>query len=94
MRRTLVGRVDLQCLPREDDRRGTLIRSLPGTEDLYWVRLFYCNPGDGAQVTEVLLNNEDWDAAQLAVAALPWERHPWFYSARVFLVLRRAVDLG
>jgi hypothetical protein len=37
----------------------------------------------------VLLNNEDWDAAQLALAALPWERHPWFYSARVFLVLSR-----
>jgi hypothetical protein len=69
-----------------------LIRNLPGNEDLYWVRLFYCNPGDGTQVTEVLLNNEDWDAAQLAVAALPWERHPWFYSARVFLVLLRSLD--
>jgi len=71
-----------------------LIRSLPSTEDLYWVRLFYCNPGDGTQVTEVLLNNEDWDAAQLALAALPWERHPWFYSARVFLVLSRSLDTG
>ncbi len=71
-----------------------LIRSLPGTEDLYWVRLFFCNPGDGTQVTEVLLNNEDWDEAQLAVAGLPWERHPWFYSARVFLVLLRSLDVG
>ncbi len=69
----------------------SLIRALPATEDLYWVRLFYCNQGDGAQVTEVLLNNEEWDAAQIAIAALPWERRSWFYSARLFLVLRRSV---
>lgn len=72
----------------------TLIRALPSTEELYWVRLFYCNQGDGGQVTEILLNNEEWNAAQTAVAALPWERNSWFYSARVFLVLRRLPDPG
>jgi len=67
----------------------TLIRALPGSEELYWVRLFYCNPGDGEAVTEILLNNDEWHAAEAAIAALPWQRNPWFYSARVFLVLRR-----
>jgi hypothetical protein len=72
----------------------TAVRSLPSTQDVYWVRLFYCNQGDGTQVTEALLNNEEWGAARVAIAALPWERHPWFYSARVFLVLRRSTSMG
>ena len=70
---------------------ATLIGALPSSEELYWVRLFYCNPGDGEAVTEILLNNEEWNAAQAAIAALPWQRTTWFYSARVFLVLRRLV---
>jgi hypothetical protein len=67
-----------------------LIRGLENTEDLYWVRLFYCNQDDRTQVTEVLLNNVEWDLAQVEITALPWERRSSFYSARVFLVLCRS----
>ncbi|HEU4507418.1 MAG TPA: DUF6348 family protein [Pyrinomonadaceae bacterium] len=69
-----------------------LIRGLEGTEDLYWVRLFYGNQNDRTQLTEVLLNNVEWDLAKEAIAALPWERRPWIYSARLFLVLCRVGD--
>lgn len=70
----------------------SMIRDLPGTEPLYWVRLFYCNLTADQRVTEVLLNNEPWQPAQAAIAGLPWESRDSYYSARLFLVLQRRAD--
>jgi hypothetical protein len=66
-----------------------LIRALPGDEALYWVRLFYCNINAHDQVTEVLLNNEEWPAAQTEIASLPWSPSDSYYSMRLFLMLKR-----
>jgi Family of unknown function (DUF6348) len=74
-----------QVFPTLED----MIRALPGDRALYWVRMFYCNLDANERVTEVLLNNEDWEAARSAIAALPWQARDTFYSARLFLVLRR-----
>ena len=67
----------------------SLVTSLPAAEELYWVRAFYCSLHGSRETVEVLLNNESWPAAENALAALPWERRPTYYSVRLFLVLRR-----
>jgi hypothetical protein len=72
-----------------------LLRELPGTEPLYWARLYHCNIDASSEpINEVLLNNEEWQAAQAEIAALPWERHDGFSSTRLFLVLRRRTQPG
>jgi hypothetical protein len=66
-----------------------LVCALPGTEQLYWLRMFYANFVGGEQLCEVLLNNQTWEEAQSAVAALPWETRDSSYSVRLFLVLKK-----
>ncbi|MBV9111171.1 MAG: hypothetical protein JO306_17325 [Gemmatimonadetes bacterium] len=78
--------------PLPDALFGTLerlITGLPASEALYWVRLFHGRVPGAAPVTEVLLNGASWEAADGAVAALPWEPRDHFYSVRLFLVLQR-----
>ncbi|HEU4556911.1 MAG TPA: DUF6348 family protein [Longimicrobium sp.] len=71
------------------DELHSLTTSLSAAEELYWVRAFYANMDESSHTVEVLLNNETWPAAQAAIAALPWERRPTFYSVRLFLILKR-----
>lgn len=72
-------------------RLEAMIRGLPSTAPLYWIRAFYCNLNQTKNVSEVLLNNEQWPAAESMVASLGWERRDSYYSARLFLVLRQRV---
>jgi hypothetical protein len=77
--------------PRLED----MIRGLPSSVPLYWIRAFYCNLDETENVSEVLLNNEQWPAAESMVASLGWERRDSYYSARLFIVLRqRATGLA
>lgn len=66
-----------------------LIRALPLPGNLHWVRTFYCHTGAGKTVSEVLRDNEPWEAAQEAIDRLEWPRIDPYYSVRQFLILRR-----
>lgn len=70
-------------------RLEAMIRALPASVPLYWIRAFYCNLDREEHVSEVLLNNDRWPAAESMVASLEWEPRDSYYSARLFLVLRR-----
>ena len=70
-------------------RLEEMIRGLPSIAPLYWIRAFYCNLDQTENVSEVLLNNAGWPAAESMVASLGWERRDSYYSARLFLVLQQ-----
>ena len=65
------------------------IKQLSPAEDTLWVRTYFCNVGSAPTVTEVLLNNQHWLETEAAIAGLPWEAAPYFYSVRNFLILQK-----
>lgn len=71
------------------DVLANLLGTAPTEDELYWIRIFYCNAGDGSTITEVRLNNSRWVAAESRIAQLGWIRTGSYYSARLFVVLRR-----
>lgn len=66
-----------------------LIKKLPLTGDLHWVRTFYCNLTAQEKVAEALLDNDTWTELQEALLHLKWPPRDNFYTARNFLILRR-----
>lgn len=58
--------------------------------DLHWIRLYYAQMNHETMAVEVLLDNEPWNSVQSQMAAFPWPRAAEFYSARIFMMLRRA----
>jgi hypothetical protein len=67
-----------------------LLETVQVSDDLYWIRIFYCNTGDGSAVIEIRLNNARWITAENRIAQLNWARADRYYSARLFVVLQRA----
>jgi hypothetical protein len=65
------------------------VEALSPVSDTIWVRAFVANIGNGDRSTEVLLNNDDWDDANVALAALSWEPSDHYYSCRHFLIAKR-----
>jgi hypothetical protein len=66
-----------------------LIRELPLTGDLHWVRTFYCHITDEQRIAEALLDNAVWRELQDALLHLPWPPTATYYSARNFLILKK-----
>lgn len=54
---------------------------------VHWLRVFYCNVGDGSVECECLLDNETWEEAQDRLQTLDWPKLESFYSVRNFLVM-------
>jgi hypothetical protein len=54
---------------------------------VHWLRVFYCNAGDGSVECECLLDNETWEDAQDMLQTLNWVKQEGFYSLRNFLVM-------
>ena len=59
--------------------------------DLHWFR-FYVGNLKGEFTFEALKDNEPWAAGESALASCGWSPTDKFYSARLFMVLRRSVD--
>jgi hypothetical protein len=68
-----------------------VIRGEPLENDLHWFR-FYVGHVNGDFTFEALKDNEPWPAGVSALASCDWTRRDGFYSARLFMVLREAVD--
>jgi len=64
------------------------IRSHAFTRSVHWARAYYANINKTERVTEVLLDNEVWAEGAAAVEAVDWPAPDFWYSCRLFLVLR------
>ncbi|WP_136660224.1 DUF6348 family protein [Nitratireductor sp. XY-223] len=57
------------------------------TPEVHWLRTFYCKPGGGDTVVEVLLDNAEWAEGEQAVSQAHWPASDYYYSLRNFLIL-------
>ena len=64
------------------------LKGLDLSSEFHWLRVFYGNIGNGSTQIEVLLDNETWPAAEVAIAAANWQTSRQYYSARHFLILK------
>jgi hypothetical protein len=70
-----------------------VINSLPLEKDIYAIRTVYTNIGNGEQVTEALINNEDSFALEKAISTLDWKILDSYYTVRNFvLIMKLASD--
>jgi len=58
------------------------IHSLPLEKDIYAIRSVYTNVGDGRNIAEALLNNEEFATLESEILKLPWKRLEEYYSVR------------
>ena len=58
----------------------------------HWLRVYCARTGGPQQITEVLLDNEEWPSLAAELAALPWPATDGFYSVRIFMVLDPGFD--
>ena len=65
------------------------IEAYPLTKDIYAVRSVYTNGTNGQQITEGLINNEEFPELQDAVSKLLWSRSEKFYSVRNLVLLMK-----
>lgn len=64
------------------------LKALRLTDETHWFRHYYANMGNGEVVSEALLDNELRKETSEALARLPWPTPDFFFSVRLFLVLR------
>ena len=65
------------------------IEAYPLTKDIYAIRSVYTNGSNEEQVTEGLINNEEFPELQKAVSELEWSRSEKFYSVRNLVLLMK-----
>ncbi|CAA6823743.1 MAG: Unknown protein [uncultured Sulfurovum sp.] len=65
------------------------IEAYPVTKDIYAIRTVYTNGSNGEQITEGLINNEEFPELQEAVSKLAWSRSEKFYSVRNLVLLMK-----
>ncbi|MEM9107111.1 MAG: DUF6348 family protein, partial [Pseudomonadota bacterium] len=53
----------------------------------HWLRTFYSNTGAGDPVVEILLDNQPWQAGEMAIMTAEWINSEYYYSLRNFLIL-------
>ena len=68
------------------------IESLPLDKDIYAFRTVYTNVGDGRKVAEALMNNQEFDALESKISALPWKEVEEYYSIRNLILLMKLED--
>jgi len=66
------------------------IRAAAFDAETYWIRLYYAQMEHKSMAVEILVNNESSLPLQQRIEAYPWPHVAQFYSARLFLILRRA----
>ena len=71
------------------DAIKTAIEAYPLTADIYAVRSVYTNGTNDQQITEGLINNEEFPELQEAVSKLQWRRSEKFYSVRNLVLLMK-----
>jgi hypothetical protein len=71
------------------DAVKTAIEAYPLTKDIYAVRSVYTNGTNDQQITEGLINNEEFPELQKAVSELAWSRSEKFYSVRNLVLLMK-----
>jgi len=62
------------------------IKSTPLEKDIYAIRTFYTNLGNGKSVTEALINNEPFPKLEEAISNLPWKNVGSQYSVRNLVI--------
>ena len=71
-----------------DDLEAAIKRE-PLRDECHWFRAFYSNVGNGQIVIEALFDNREWRGGRRALAAISWPTRNAYYSARVFVVLKK-----
>jgi len=71
------------------DAIKTAIEAYPLTKDIYAIRSVYTNGTNEQQITEGLINNEEFPELQKAVSELHWSRSEKFYSVRNLVLLMK-----
>jgi hypothetical protein len=71
------------------DAIKSTIEAYPLTKDIYAVRSVYTNSLNGQQITEGLINNEEFPELEKAVSELAWSRSEKFYSVRNLVLLMK-----
>ena len=66
-----------------------VIEAYPLTKDIYAIRSVYTNGTNDQQITEGLINNEEFPELQKAVSELQWSRSEKFYSVRNLVLLMK-----
>ena len=66
-----------------------VIEAYPLTKDIYAIRSVYTNGTNNQQITEGLINNEEFPELQKAVSELQWSRSEKFYSVRNLILLMK-----
>jgi len=56
---------------------------------IHWIRLYYGHSYAQNTTSEVILDNEYWEAAQDQIAKLDWPDPEGFYGVRLFLILQQ-----
>ena len=65
------------------------IEAYPLSKDIYAIRSVYTNGSNEQQVTEGLINNEEFPELQKAVSELAWSASEKFYSVRNLVLLMK-----
>ena len=68
------------------------IKALPLEKSIYAVRTVQTNTTDGQQVTEALINNEEFSELESVISALPWSRAGSYYSVRNLVLVMKLKD--
>ncbi|NEW59946.1 hypothetical protein GSY74_01505 [Sulfurovum sp. bin170] len=66
-----------------------MIKSMPLDKDIYAVRAVQTNIGDGKQITEALINNEESPVLEKAISALDWKNIDSYYTVRNFVLIMK-----
>jgi len=66
-----------------------VLKSMSLDKDIYAVRTVHTNIGDGQQVTEALINNEESPTLEKAISALDWKNIDSYYTVRNFVLLMK-----
>jgi hypothetical protein len=61
---------------------------------IHWIRLYQFKASFMDPVSEALLDNDDWPEIQRMLARLSWPPADWFYSVRIFLLMKDAAAGG
>ncbi len=69
-----------------------VIKSISLEADIYAVRVVQTNIGDGRQITEVLINNEEFPLLEEAISTLDWRVVDSYYHVRNFILLMKLVS--
>jgi Family of unknown function (DUF6348) len=65
-----------------------LLKSHDFSDETHWLRIYYASLKRSDQICEALLDNQPWEKCATMVRQSGWVPADFFYSSRLFLVLR------